>query len=145
MRHVSQPLPGLADVQQTLTVCNCSLLCKEVQLSRCLVLSASGSADQQHYHSTAFVATAVNLPGNVYTAGHSLGGFTAASCCILDERILHAVTFESPGLTTFYHKLAGEIGNEQYWQVRLTGPPGVAWCFDAKRGSNTRKATSWGG
>ena len=81
------------------------------------------------------------LPGNVYTAGHSLGGFTAASCCILDERILHAVTFESPGLTTFYHKLAGEIGNEQYWQVGLTGPPALVGCFDAKRGSSTRKAT----
>eukprot|EP00891_Asterochloris_glomerata_P008904 jgi/Astpho2/8904/Aster-x0372 len=55
-----------------------------------------------------------------FVTGHSLGGFTAASCCILDERILHAVTFESPGLTTFYHKLAGQIGNEQYWQERVT-------------------------
>ena len=104
------------------------------------------AADQQHYPSTAFVATvrhpaAANLPGNAYTAGHSLGGFTAASCCILDERILHAVTFESPGLTTFYHKLAGQIGNEQYWQVRLTGPPALVWCFHAQRDTSARKAT----
>ena len=59
------------------------------------------------------------------------------------------MTFESPGLTTFYHKLAGEIGNEQYWQVRLAGPPAVVWCFAAERGSITVKTAlcdgAWAG
>ena len=53
-------------------------------------------------------------------AGHSLGGFTAASCAILNTKIGHSTTFEAPGLTTFYHKLAAESGNESFWDGRIT-------------------------
>lgn len=54
-----------------------------------------------------------------FTAGHSLGGFTAISSAILCDAILECVAFESPGLTTFYHKLAGEKGDDAYWQARV--------------------------
>lgn len=53
-------------------------------------------------------------------AGHSLGGFTAASCAILNTKIRHATTFEAPGLTTFYHKLAAELGDASFWDARIT-------------------------
>ncbi|KAL3138609.1 hypothetical protein ABBQ32_006374 [Trebouxia sp. C0010 RCD-2024] len=55
-----------------------------------------------------------------YTTGHSLGGFTAASCAILNTKIRHSTTFEAPGLTTFYHKLAAESGTESFWDARVT-------------------------
>ena len=53
-------------------------------------------------------------------AGHSLGGFTAASCAILNTKIQHSTTFEAPGLTTFYHKLAAKLGDESFWDARIT-------------------------
>ena len=53
-------------------------------------------------------------------AGHSLGGFTAASCAILNTHIRHSTTFEAPGLTTFYHKLAAESGLDSFWEDRIT-------------------------
>lgn len=55
-----------------------------------------------------------------YTTGHSLGGFTAASCAILNISIRHCTTFEAPGLTTFYHKLAAQSGDPQFWENRIT-------------------------
>ena len=53
-------------------------------------------------------------------AGHSLGGFAAATCLILCDRILTCTAFESPGLTTFYHRLAAQQGDEEYWRDRIT-------------------------
>lgn len=53
-------------------------------------------------------------------AGHSLGGFTAASCAILNTRIHHCTTFEAPGLTTFYHKLAEQSGDAEFWDTKIT-------------------------
>ncbi len=53
-------------------------------------------------------------------AGHSLGGFAAATCLILCDRILTCTAFESPGLTTFYHRLAAQQGDEDYWRDRIT-------------------------
>lgn len=53
-------------------------------------------------------------------AGHSLGGFAAATCLILCDRILTCTAFESPGLTTFYHRLAAQQGGEEYWRERIT-------------------------
>ena len=52
-------------------------------------------------------------------AGHSLGGFTAISSAILCRQIAACVAFESPGLTTFYHKLAEERGDAAFWQGRV--------------------------
>ena len=52
-------------------------------------------------------------------AGHSLGGFTAISTAILCTEILECVAFESPGLTTFYHRLAEERGDSAFWQGRI--------------------------
>lgn len=56
----------------------------------------------------------------IHCVGHSLGGFTAASCAILNTHICHCTTFEAPGLTTFYHKLASELGNSHFWNDRIT-------------------------
>ena len=56
----------------------------------------------------------------IHCVGHSLGGFTAASCAILNSNICHCTTFEAPGLTTFYHKLATELGNSHFWNERIT-------------------------
>lgn len=53
-------------------------------------------------------------------AGHSLGGFTAASCAILNTHIHHCTTFEAPGLTTFYHKLAEQSGDAGFWDAKIT-------------------------
>lgn len=53
-------------------------------------------------------------------AGHSLGGFTAASCAILNTKISHCTTFEAPGLTTFYHKLAAQSGDASFWDGKIT-------------------------
>ena len=53
-------------------------------------------------------------------AGHSLGGFTAASCAILNTHIHHCTTFEAPGLTTFYHKLAEQSGDAEFWDTKIT-------------------------
>ena len=53
-------------------------------------------------------------------AGHSLGGFAATTCAILCDRIAACVAFESPGLTTFYHRLAAQQGDEEYWRGRVT-------------------------
>ena len=53
-------------------------------------------------------------------AGHSLGGFAAATCLILCDRILTCTAFESPGLTTFYHRLAAQQGGEEHWRERIT-------------------------
>lgn len=55
-----------------------------------------------------------------YTTGHSLGGFTAASCAILNTHIRHCTTFEAPGLTTFYHKLAEQSGDAELWDAKIT-------------------------
>lgn len=55
-----------------------------------------------------------------YTTGHSLGGFTAASCAILNHSIRHCSTFEAPGLTTFYHKLAAQAGDSDHWSTKIT-------------------------
>lgn len=52
--------------------------------------------------------------------GHSLGGFTAASCAILNHNICHCTTFEAPGLTTFYHNLAAQRGHHEYWESKIT-------------------------
>ena len=52
-------------------------------------------------------------------AGHSLGGFAAATCLILCDHILTCTAFESPGLTTFYHRLAAQKGDEDYWRARI--------------------------
>ena len=52
-------------------------------------------------------------------AGHSLGGFAAATCLILCDRILTCTAFESPGLTTFYHRLAAQQGGEEFWRDRI--------------------------
>lgn len=41
-------------------------------------------------------------------------------CTILCDRILASINFESPGLTTYYHRLAVEVGDEDYWQRRVT-------------------------
>ncbi|KAK9807907.1 hypothetical protein WJX73_000144 [Symbiochloris irregularis] len=54
-----------------------------------------------------------------FTTGHSLGGFTAISTTILCHAILRCVAFESPGLTTFYHRLARERGDAAFWQDRV--------------------------
>jgi hypothetical protein len=54
-------------------------------------------------------------------AGHSLGGFAAATCLILcSDHILCCTAFESPGLTTFYHRLAAQRGDEDFWRARIT-------------------------
>ena len=52
-------------------------------------------------------------------AGHSLGGFTAACSAIFFKDILRVTTFESPGLTSFYHSLARQGGCKDYWQQRV--------------------------
>ena len=52
-------------------------------------------------------------------AGHSLGGFTAACSAIFFKDILRVTTFESPGLTSFYHSLARQEGSKEYWQQRV--------------------------
>ena len=53
-------------------------------------------------------------------AGHSLGGFTAVSCAILNRSICHCTAFEAPGLTTFYHTLAAQRGGPEYWEDKIT-------------------------
>lgn len=55
-----------------------------------------------------------------HVTGHSLGGFTAASCAILNRSICHCTTFEAPGLTTFYHTLAAQQGGSDYWDSKIT-------------------------
>ncbi|KAK9808765.1 hypothetical protein WJX72_003209 [[Myrmecia] bisecta] len=60
-----------------------------------------------------------------FATGHSLGGFTATTCTILCDRILHCTTYESPGLTTFYQKLAANLGDEAYWRGRVTNYLGI--------------------
>lgn len=52
-------------------------------------------------------------------AGHSLGGFTAACSAIFFKDILRVTTFESPGLTSFYHSLARQGGSKDYWQAKV--------------------------
>ena len=52
-------------------------------------------------------------------AGHSLGGFTAACSAIFFKDILRVTTFESPGLTSFYHSLARQGGSKEHWQQRV--------------------------
>lgn len=54
------------------------------------------------------------------SAGHSLGGFAATTCLILCDRIAACTAFESPGLTTFYHRLAAQQGDEEFWKGRIT-------------------------
>ena len=49
-----------------------------------------------------------------------MGGFTAASCAILNINIRHCTTFEAPGLTTFYHKVAAQSGDTAFWDQRIT-------------------------
>ena len=68
------------------------------------------------------LATILNLRQALFVirAGHSLGGFAAATCLILCDRILTCTAFESPGLTTFYHRLAAQQGDEAYWRERIT-------------------------
>lgn len=51
--------------------------------------------------------------------GHSLGGFTAACSAIFFKDILRVTTFESPGLTSFYHSLARQGSCKEYWQTRV--------------------------
>lgn len=68
-----------------------------------------------------------------FTAGFSLGSFIATSCMVaLHDRILAATNFESPGLTTYYHRLAHRIGDEAYWRSRcvnyLTIPNPINMC-----------------
>ncbi|DBB03781.1 hypothetical protein WJX82_003590 [Trebouxia sp. C0006] len=54
-----------------------------------------------------------------FSTGHSLGGFTAACSAIFFKDILRVTTFESPGLTSFYHSLARQEGSKEYWQQRV--------------------------
>lgn len=56
----------------------------------------------------------------LHCTGHSLGGFAAATCLILCDHILTCTAFESPGLTTFYHRLAAQKGDEEFWCARIT-------------------------
>ena len=55
----------------------------------------------------------------VVCAGHSLGGFTAACCSLFFPNLHKVVTFESPGLTCFYHRLAAQQGDPDYWRQRM--------------------------
>ena len=64
----------------------------------------------------AHIPLTVNLRS---AAGHSLGGFTAACSAIFFKDILRVTTFESPGLTSFYHSLARQGGSKDYWQTRV--------------------------
>ncbi|KAL3156021.1 hypothetical protein ABBQ32_013009 [Trebouxia sp. C0010 RCD-2024] len=54
-----------------------------------------------------------------FCTGHSLGGFTAACSAIFFKDILRVTTFESPGLTSFYHSLARQGSCKEYWQTRV--------------------------
>ena len=60
------------------------------------------------------------MPTFTACVGHSLGGFAAATCLILCDRIMTCTAFETPGLTTFYHRLAAQQGDEAYWRARIT-------------------------
>lgn len=69
------------------------------------------------------VADMCSQPGSqacTDAAGHSLGGFTAASCAILNRSICQCTAFEAPGLTTFYHTLAAQRGGSEYWEDKIT-------------------------
>ncbi|KAK9818684.1 hypothetical protein WJX74_005716 [Apatococcus lobatus] len=61
-----------------------------------------------------------NIHWGFFATGHSLGGFTAIACSVLSSRLLASVAFESPGLTTFYHNLADQVGDDAYWSSRIT-------------------------
>ncbi|KAK9807020.1 hypothetical protein WJX72_010810 [[Myrmecia] bisecta] len=92
-----------------------------------------------------------------FATGHSLGGFTASCCAIFFPELLHVVAFESPGLTSFYHKLAAATARgeqHRYWQERcvnfLTWPNPINCCQkhlgsmyrvqDVKKDSANRRA-----
>ncbi|BDA43970.1 hypothetical protein COCOBI_05-1540 [Coccomyxa sp. Obi] len=72
-----------------------------------------------HKHIRRLTLQQPDVQWGFFTTGHSLGGFAACCCLILCDHILTCTAFESPGLTTFYHRLAAQKGDEDFWRARI--------------------------